>query len=154
MIINLFDIDIYSDYKNYMNKNLSEIIDDEKLKIQEQEENNNSNNLSPFKIMIKLCEHFDPLITSKGNIYKFVDGKEIINWNRLIIFTPFDIINSPFKELMIKHAKNMVKKKDKNIQDKKSLKKNDENSDKNENIEQIDNKENEIKENNEKDDNI
>ena len=87
MIINLFDIDIYSDYKNYMNKNLSEIIDDEKLKIQEQEENNNSNNLSPFKIMIKLCEHFDPLITSKGNIYKFVDGKEIINWNRLIIFT-------------------------------------------------------------------
>ena len=24
---------------------------------------------------------------------EFVDGKEVINWNRLIIFTIFDIIN-------------------------------------------------------------
>ena len=154
MIINLFDIDIYSDYKNNMNKNLSEIIVDEKLKIKEKEENNNSGNLSPFKIMIKLCEHFDPLITSKGNIYKFVDGKEIINWNRLIIFTPFDIINSPFKEIMIKYAKDMVKKKDKNIQNKKKIKKDGENSDKSENSEQIDSKENEINENNESNENI
>ena len=58
-----------------------------------------------YKYIIKLAEHVDPLITSKGNIYKFVYGKEIINWNRLMIFTVFDIINSPYKDAMVKEAK-------------------------------------------------
>ena len=59
--------------------------------------------------MLKLNEHFDPLISSKENIYKFVDGKEIINWNRLYIYTIFDVINSPFKDTMLKQAKFQIK---------------------------------------------
>ena len=114
MFINLFDIDIYSDYKNFINQNLSEIIDDEKMN-QEEEEINEFDEIGTYKMMIKLVEHFDPFITSKGNIYKFVDGKEIINWNRLIIFTPFDIINCPFKEMMINKAKMVIKQRELNL---------------------------------------
>ena len=69
MFVNLFDIDIYSDYKNFINLNLSEIIDDDKIN-QQEEEFNEFDEISSYKMMIKLVEHFDPLITSKGNIYK------------------------------------------------------------------------------------
>ena len=115
MWVNLFDIDIYSDYKHFSCQNLSEIIDkgNEKKEEVEIDENNYSDS---FKMIIKLTQHIDPLITSKGNIYKFVDGKEIINWNRLMIFTAFDIINSPFKEYMIKKAKNSIKQKELTLQ--------------------------------------
>ena len=115
MWVNLFDIDIYSDYKQFSCQNLSEIIDDGNVNKEEDEidENNDSDS---FKMMIKLTQHIDPLITSKGNIYKFVDGKEIINWNRLMIFTAFDIINSPYKENMIKKAKNSIKQRELTLQ--------------------------------------
>lgn len=115
MWVNLFDIDIYSDYKNFTCQNLSEIIDEGNEK-KEDEEADKNNDSDDFKMMIKLTQHIDPLITSKGNIYKFVDGKEIINWNRLMIFTAFDIINSPFKESMIKKAKNNIKQKELTLQ--------------------------------------
>ena len=111
MFINLFDVDIYLEYKNYINQNLSEIIDDEKIN-QKEEEINEFDEAATFKMIIKLVDHFDPLITSKGNVYKFVDGKEIINWNRLVIFTPFDIINCPFKEMMINRAKMYLKQRE------------------------------------------
>ena len=144
MFINLFDIDIYSDYKIFMNQNLSEIIDDEKIN-QEEEEINENDEIGTFKMMIKLVEHFDPLITSKGIIYKFVDGKEIINWNRLMIFTPFDIINCPFKEMMINIAKMVIKQRELNLQ---TI------NQKNQNIDKIDNKEeNENEDKNENNDN-
>ena len=107
MLVNLFDIDIYSNYKNFACQNLSEIIDDDKINNKEEEFNENDE-IESFKAMIKLTEHFDPLITSKGNIYKFVDGKEIINWNRLCIFTVFDLINSPYKENIIALAKTRI----------------------------------------------
>ena len=149
MWVNLFDIDIYSDYKHFSCQNLSEIIDEgnEKKEEDEIDENNHSDS---FKMIIKLTQHIDPLITSKGNIYKFVDGKEIINWNRLMIFTAFDIINSPFKEYMIKKAKNSIKQKELTLQNinKNSSNNNNEDeksendkikSNENDNIENLDN---------------
>ena len=107
MMVNAFDVDIYSEYKNFTSQNLAEIIDDDSLN-EKDEDYFYYNEMDAFKIMIKLVEHFDPFITSKGNIYKFIDGKEIINWNRLMIFTVFDIINSPFKENMLNKAKMML----------------------------------------------
>ena len=98
--------------------------------------------------MIRLSEHFDPLITSKGNIYKFVDGKEIINWNQLVLFTAFDVINSPFKDAIIKQAKYTLKQRELYLESLKNNanKENNENKNKsNENgetIEKIDNNEN------------
>ena len=145
MFINLFDVDIYCQYKNGANQHLSEIIDDEKINNHE-EENNISDDIGTFKLMIKLSEYFDPFITNKGNIYKFVDGNEIINWNRLIIFTPFDIINSPYKVLMVKTAKNMIQRKEQNLHNLENQKKEDENV---ENLDKSENKSNEGKENSE-----
>ena len=147
MLVNTFDVDIYSDYKNFGNQNLSEIIDDERIN-QQDEEINYYNEIDSFKVMIKLVEHFDPVITSKGNIYKFVDGKEIINWNRLIIFTIFDIINTPSRENMVKRAKMVLQQKE--IYKQNSTK-NNENEEKkynietNETIEVIDNNDNKEK---------
>ena len=121
MLINMFDINIYNDYKNYNCQDLSELIEEDKTK-KEEEEFNSFDDMASFRLMIRLVEHFDPLITSKENIYKFVDGKEIINWNRLMLFTVFDIINSPFKDMMVKQAKyhieqreNFLKEKNKNM---------------------------------------
>ena len=121
MLINMFDINIYNDYKNYNCQDLSELIEEDKTK-KEEEEFNRFDDMSSYRLMIRLVEHFDPLITSKENIYKFVDGKEIINWNRLMLFTVFDIINSPFKDMMVKQAKyhieqreNFLKEKNKNM---------------------------------------
>ena len=121
MLINMFDINIYNDYKNYNCQDLSELIEEDKTK-KEEEQFNSFDDMSSFRLMLRLVEHFDPLITSKENIYKFVDGKEIINWNRLMLFTVFDIINSPFKDMMVKQAKyhveqreNFLKEKNKNI---------------------------------------
>ena len=108
MWINLFDMDIYSDYKKFTCQNLTEIIDDEDKEKKVEDEFDEFDDMISYKLMIRLTEHIDPLITSKGNIYKFVDGKEIINWNRLMLFTAFDIINSPFKDYMVKYAKNML----------------------------------------------
>jgi len=101
--INFLDIDIYADYKNYASQNLGEVFDDEKE--EEEEDPNDFYNIGGFKLILKLSDHVDPFVSSKGNIYKFVDGKEIINWNRLMTFTAFDVINSPFKDMMIKRAK-------------------------------------------------
>ena len=101
--INFLDIDIYADYKNYASQNLGEVFDDEKE--EEEEDMNDFYNIGGFKLILKLSDHVDPFVSSKGNIYKFVDGKEIINWNRLMVFTAFDVINSPFKDMMIKRAK-------------------------------------------------
>ena len=67
--------------------------------------------------MLKLVEHFDPLVTSKQNVYKFVDGKEIINWNRLMIFTVFDIINSPLKDAMINQARYYLEQREKQLKE-------------------------------------
>ena len=121
MLINMFDINIYNDYKNYNCQDLSELIEEDKTK-KEEEQFNSFDDMSSFRLMLRLVEHFDPLITSKENIYKFVDGKEIINWNRLMLFTVFDIINSPFKDMMVKQAKyhveqreNFLKEKNKNM---------------------------------------
>ena len=121
MLINMFDINIYNDYKNYNCQDLSELIEEDKTK-KEEEEFYSFDDMASFRLMIRLVEHFDPLITSKENIYKFVDGKEIINWNRLMLFTVFDIINSPFKDMMVKQAKyhieqreNFLKEKNKNM---------------------------------------
>ena len=144
MFINAFDIDIYSDYKGYANKNLSEIIDDEKLNLQD-DFVQDYNDIDAFKMMLKLCEHFDPFITSKGNIYKFIDGKEIINWNRLMIFTAFDIINSPFKDFMARSAKYTLQQRELYLEKLKNMKQNNEinnNDGSNENIENNENKEN------------
>ena len=116
MWINLFDMDIYSEYKDFACQNLSEIIDDEDKENKIEEEFDEFNDINSFKLMIKLTEHIDPVITSKGNIYKFVDGKEIINWNRLMIFTAFDVINSPFKDNMVKYAKTMLIQRELNLQ--------------------------------------
>ena len=156
MLVNSFDIDIYSDYKNFGNHNLSEIIDDERIN-QQDEEINYYNEIDSFKIMIKLVEHFDPLITSKGNIYKFVDGKEIINWNRLIIFSIFDIINTPSRENMIKRAKMALNQREIYLQNYNKKDKNDEkkeNIETNEEIEIIDKNENKKKQENKNGENI
>lgn len=148
MLINMFDIDIYSDYKNYNCQNLSEIIDDnnnENTNNIEEDSFDPFNNIAGYKYIIKLAEHVDPLITSKGNIYKFVDGKEIINWNRLMIFTVFDIINSPYKDAMVKEAKFFIgryeafnkSKENQNINAQKEDEKIDEQEKKEENKEEI-----------------
>jgi len=128
MLINMFDINIYNDYKNYNCQDLSELIEEDKTK-KEEEQFNSFDDMSSFRLMLRLVEHFDPLITSKENIYKFVDGKEIINWNRLMLFTVFDIINSPFKDMMVKQAKyhveqreNFLKEKNKNMKKEKDEK--------------------------------
>ena len=105
MLVNMFDIDIYSEYKNYNCQNLSEIIDEDDKNNEENNHHDMFDDIASSKLMIKSVEHFDPLITSKGNIYKFVDGKEIINWNRCFLFTIFDIINSPVKDNLVKQAK-------------------------------------------------
>ena len=143
MFINLFDVNIYSQYKNLScNNDLSEIIEDEKTE-QPKDEFYVYNEFNAFKMMLKLTEHFDPFISNKGNIYKFVDGKEIINWNRLMIFTAFDIINCPFKESMVNRAKMMLKQREMYLQNMQKLNQNkiknnnDENKNK-ENIEVID----------------
>ena len=141
MWVNLFDIDIYSDYKNFAGQNLSEIIDDSNDN-KEEDAINENNDSDSFKLMIKLTQHIDPLITSKGNIYKFVDGKEIINWNRLMIFTIFDIINSPYKECMIKKAKNNIKQKEltlQSINDNNSNNNNEDGKNENDNVESLEN---------------
>ena len=116
MLINTFDINIYSNYKNNNIENLSEIIDDND-KNNEEEEFNRFNDADYFKLMLKLVEHFDPLVTSKQNVYKFVDGKEIINWNRLMIFTVFDIINSPLKDAMINQARYYLEQREKQLKE-------------------------------------
>ena len=147
MLVNLFDVNIYSQYKNLScNNDLSEIIDDE-TREQQQDEFYVYNEFNAFKLMIKLTEHFDPFISNKGNIYKFVDGKEIINWNRLTIFTAFDIINCPFKENMVNRAKMMLKQREMYMQNmqkynqNKMQKNNEENKNNNEeNKENNDNK--------------
>ena len=144
MLINMFDIDIYSEYKNYNCQNLSEIIDENDNNGNNEEEYDMFNDISSFKLMLKSVEHFDPLITSKGNIYKFVDGKEIINWNRCLLFTVFDIINSPVKDSMIKQAKYyleqneaLIKERNNNINNEKI----DENHKEDEKIDQKENSE-------------
>jgi hypothetical protein len=140
MLINMFDINIYNDYKNYNCQDLSELIEEDKTK-KEEEEFNSFDDMASFRLMIRLVEHFDPLITSKENIYKFVDGKEIINWNRLMLFTVFDIINSPFKDMMVKQAKYLIEQRENFLKEKnKNMKKEeDEKIDESENNE--DNKE-------------
>ena len=140
MLINMFDINIYNDYKNYNCQDLSELIEEDKTK-KEEEEFNRFDDMSSYRLMIRLVEHFDPLITSKENIYKFVDGKEIINWNRLMLFTVFDIINSPFKDMMVKQAKYLIEQRENFLKEKnKNMKKEeDEKIDESENNE--DNKE-------------
>ena len=161
MFINLFDVDIYLEYKNYINQNLSEIIDDEKIN-QKEEEINEFDEAATFKMIIKLVDHFDPLITSKGNVYKFVDGKEIINWNRLVIFTPFDIINCPFKEMMINRAKMYLKQREiylQKINQNNQVNETIDNKDKDENIDNKNNdndndKNNDIDNDNDNDKNI
>ena len=126
--INFLDIDIYADYKNYTSQNLGEVFDDEK----EEEDMNYFNNIGGFKLILKLSEHVDPFVSSKGNIYKFVDGKEIINWNRLRVFTAFDVINSPFKDMMIKRAKFSLNEYKKRELYMKMMEKNKENKEKDE----------------------
>ena len=101
LFINMFDVDIYKEYKNYGCQNLSEIIEDNN----KEEDDNKFDEMNQFKLILGLSEHFDPIISNKENIYKLVDGKEIINWNRLYLFTVFDVINSPFKDNMLKQAK-------------------------------------------------
>ena len=158
MVINTFDFDIYSEYKNFANHNLSEIIDDDKIN-NEVDNRRYFDDFSSYKTMISLVEHFDPFITSKKNIYKFVDGKEIINWNRLMIFTAFDITNSPFKDVMVKQAKMMIQQREMYLQNMKKKENEKENAEKidisesNENIEVIDNNNNGNKEEQEKIDN-
>ena len=111
MLINMFDIDIYSEYKNFNSQNLSEIIEENDNNANNEEEKFDIfNDIQNFKLMLKLVEHFDPLISSKGNIHKFVDGKEIINWNRLYIYTIFEVINSPFKDMLLKQAKFVIER--------------------------------------------
>ena len=145
LFVNTFDINIYSDYKNFACQNLSEIIDDDKINMKEEPLSYNDD-IGAFKLMIRLSEHFDPLITSKGNIYKFVDGKEIINWNQLVIFTAFDVINSPFKDAMIKQAKYTLKQRELYLESLKNNANKENNKNKNnedgETIEIIDNNEN------------
>ena len=145
MLVNMFDIDIYSEYKNYNCQNLSEIIDENDKNSTNNEENeyNMFNDISSFKLMVKLVEHFDPLITSKGYIYKFVDGKEIINWNRCLLFTIFDIINSPMKDAMIKQAKYYIEQNEASIRERDKKINNDKNQEinKDEKIDEKDNSE-------------
>ena len=138
MLVNMFDINIYNEYKNYNCQNLSEIIDEEDKNNEENHQHNIFNGIASFKLMIKCVEHFDPLITSKGNIYKFVDGKEIINWNRCCLFTIFDIINSPAKDNMVKQAKYYLEQ---NEQQNKKIENNKIKEEENKN-EKIDEKEN------------
>ena len=164
MLINMFDIDIYSKYKNFNNQNLSEIIEENDSNTNNEEEKFDMfNDINNFKLMIKLVEHFDPFITSKGNIHKFVDGKEIINWNRLYLYTVFEVINSPFKDMLLKQAKfvleqneafmreqnnkiNNEKKEDEKIDEKENKEENKKQIENNEeNKEEIDVKENEEK---------
>jgi len=152
--INFLDIDIYADYKNYASQNLGEVFDDEKE--EEEDDPNDFYNIAGFKLILKLSDHVDPFVSSKGNIYKFVDGKEIINWNRLMAFTAFDVINSPFKDMMIKRAKFSLmeyKKRELYMKMAELMDKNKENEEKKEDNEKDeDNKENEKEEDN-KDDN-
>ena len=150
--INFLDIDIYADYKNYASQNLGEVFDDEK---DEEEDPNDFYNIGGFKLILKLSDHVDPFVSSKGNIYKFVDGKEIINWNRLMVFTAFDVINSPFKDMMIKRAKfslNEYKKRELYMKMAELMEKNKEkdedNEDNEENEKDEDNKDNEKDEDN------
>ena len=141
MLINMFDINIYHDYKNC--QDLSELIDesDDNTKKEEQQINYYFDEVAGYQLMIKLVEHFDPVITSKDNIYKFVDGKEIINWNRLMIFTVFDVINSPFKDMMVKQAKYFIDQREAYMQSVKAKNKNEGNEKKED--EKIDENENE-----------
>jgi hypothetical protein len=152
--INFLDIDIYADYKNYASQNLGEVFDDEK---EEEEDPNDFYNIGGFKMILKLSDHVDPFVSSKGNIYKFVDGKEIINWNRLMVFTAFDVINSPFKDMMIKRAKfslNEYKKRELYMKMNEIIEKNKENKENEideDNKENVKDEENNENEKNEKD---
>ena len=146
LLINTFDVNIYSNYKNNNVENLSEIIDDND-KSNEVEEFNRFDDISSYKLMLKLVEHFDPLVTSKQNVYKFVDGKEIINWNRLMIFTVFDIINSNFKNMMVNQAKFYLEQREKQLKEQEEKKKKEaEKIDENKNNEDIKEEKEEVKE--------
>ena len=152
LLVNALDINVYENYKNFACQNLSEIIDDnenEKETIKEKEEYNYFNQeINTLKMLIKLSDHFDPFISSKGNIYKFVDGKEIINWNRLMLFTTFDLINSPYKENMLKQAKYELKQRELYLQ---NMKKNEKNEKIDADANSKDNESNEIIDDNKKD---
>ena len=157
LIINLFDIDIYLEYKiksknnninlnNQSNENnLKEKKDDEDEEkivpgqVYNTDEFYQKEERKSYKSMLKLSEPCEPFISQKGNIYKKVYGSEIINWNILKLFTVFDIIDSPFTVNMINHAKSVLgldeeSKKLKNI---KNIE-NDENKENDENEENLD----------------
>ena len=61
MLVNLFDVNIYSEYKNLSwHNDLSEIIDDEKIQ-KPKDEYYIYNEFNAFKMMLKLSEHFVPI---------------------------------------------------------------------------------------------
>ena len=153
LIVNLFDIDIYIEYKiksknnndNLINKptqnNLKEeeIDDEEKMvpgQIYNLDEFYRKKELKAFKNMLKISGPCEPFISQKGNIYKKVYGGEIINWNRLRLFTVFDIIDSPFTVNMINHAKTVLEE----VEENKEI----ENVEKVDNTEKIDNVEEKV----------
>ena len=61
--------------------------------------------ITAYRMFIKLGDGYSPFISSQGNVVKRVDQGEIINWNFTRMYTVFDLIHSPFAQILIKNAK-------------------------------------------------
>lgn len=114
LLVNTFNTNIYKNYEESYG-HLEEIIEEQNI-------NNNkyyckNDDKTAYQQMVKLSENFEPVVSSKGFIYKMTDGKEIINWNKLRMYTVFDLTNSPFKDAMVKQAKNYLENYEKQCQE-------------------------------------
>lgn len=77
--------------------------EDELIKINS--ENYRARDLNAYQQMILLNKPFQPFVSKEGVIYRKIHGvNDIINWNRVRLYTIFDIENNPFKDLLIKQA--------------------------------------------------
>lgn len=64
-----------------------------------------SKNLNAYQKMIQLNKPFQPFISKEGYVYRRVNGfSDIINWNKIRLYTIFDLENSTFRELLLKQA--------------------------------------------------
>ena len=58
--------------------------------------------------MLKLKEPFKPFISKDNHVYKKINGNEIANWNRLRLYTVFDLTNSPFADILYLQAEKSI----------------------------------------------
>ena len=107
IIVNCFNINIYKETEldNYVPINESsseEILESHNMPLNFEQE------IKAFKIMLKLKEPFKPFISKDNHVYKKINGNEIANWNRLRLYTVFDLTNSPFADILYLQAEKSI----------------------------------------------